>query len=329
MKLGTLKEGGRDGTLVVVAKNLSYFVRAEGIAATMQSALDNWDTVQPALQDLYTKINSGEIKGTPFNASLFAAPLPRAYQFADGSAYMNHVELVRKSRGSEVPASLLTDPLVYQGVSDSFLGATDDVLVESEDFGIDFEAEIAVITGDTPMAVKPENALKYVRLIAIINDVSLRRLVPAELEKGFGFFVAKPASSFAPVVVTPDEFGDKWSNGRFHYKLVTHLNGELYGSPDAGTDMHFGFHQLISHVAKTRKLTAGCIIGSGTVSNRDRNVGSSCLVEKRMLETLEHGKATTQFMKFGDRVKIEALDESGESIFGAIDQKITKYTAYT
>ena len=253
------------------------------------------------------------------------SPLPRAYQWADGSAYVNHVELVRKARGAQMPETFWTDPLMYQGGSDSFLGPRDDVPLGSEDWGIDFESEIAVILDDTPMGVGTEGAKGHIKLLMLVNDVSLRNLIPAELAKGFGFFHAKPSSAFSPVAVTPDELGAAWDGGKVNLPLVTHLNGELFGHPNAGVDMTFDFPQLVSHAAKSRPLTAGCIIGSGTVSNVDRSAGSSCLAEKRMLEIIDEGAAKTPFMQFGDRVRIEMLDGEGQSIFGAIDQQIVKY----
>ena len=250
------------------------------------------------------------------------APLPRAFQWADGSAYVNHVELVRRARGAEMPPEFWTDPLMYQGGSDDFIGPTDDIVCASEAFGIDFEAEVAVITSDVPMAAKPDEALKSVRLLMLVNDVSLRNLIPAELAKGFGFFQSKPATAFSPVAVTPDELGDAWREGRVHRPMTVHWNGKKVGQPDCGIDMVFHFGQLIAHAAKTRNLRAGSIVGSGTISNKDAKRGYCCIAEKRCLETIEHGAPQTEFMKFGDSVKIEMFDEAGKSIFGAIDQAV-------
>ena len=323
MKLASLK-GGRDGRLVVVGRDLARALPVPEIAPTLQAALDDWAAVEPRLREAAERVEVGE--GEPFDEAACAAPLPRVYQFADGSAYLNHVELVRKARGAEMPESLLSDPLMYQGMSDGFLGPRDDVPLASEEWGIDFESEVAVITDDVPMGVSPERAVGHVRLILLLNDVSLRRLIPAELAKGFGFFQGKPASSCSPVAVTPDELGPAaWREGKVHLPLVTTLNGEVFGRPNAGVDMNFGFGALIAHAARTRRLGAGTIVGSGTVSNRDRSVGSSCLAERRTIETLERGEATTPFLRFGDRVRIEMPDEAGRSIFGAIDQRIARY----
>lgn len=325
MKLGTLKTGGRDGTLIVVSRDLSRAVRVPQIAATLQAALDDWDSVAAGLLDIAASLEAGPLAGEfPFDAAAVASPLPRAYHWVDGSAYVNHVELVRKARGAEMPESFWHEPLVYQGGSDDFLGPVDDIPVSSEDFGIDMEAETAVITGDVPMGTSAEDAGRYIRLLMILNDVSLRNLIPAELAKGFGFYQSKPSTAFSPVAVTPDELGDAYGHGRFLLPLITRLNGELFGRPDCGTDMTFDFHQLIEHVTRTRRVGAGTIIGSGTVSNYDRSKGSSCIAERRMLETIEGGKPSTPFMSFGDSVRIEMLDSDGRSIFGAIDQKVVK-----
>ena len=331
MKLATLKEGGRDGTLVVVSRDLSTAVKVPTIARTLQAALDSWKDVQSELASVYRLLNEdhlnccGDERAFKLDVAKLASPLPRALQFADGSAYLNHVELVRKARGAEMPPSFYTDPLMYQGGSDSFIGPCDDVPAVDEAHGIDFESEVAVITDDVKMGVTPERARRHIKLVMLVNDVSLRNLVPGELAKGFGFFQSKPASSFSPVAVTPDELGPAWDGGKVNLPLVSHLNGEWFGSPNAGTDMNFDFGQLIAHAARTRNLAAGTIVGSGTVSNRDRKTGSSCLAEKRTLETLDHGKPSTPFMKFGDRIRIEMLDANGRSIFGAIDQKVVKY----
>ena len=323
MKLASLRDG-RDGRLAVVSRDLKRVLAVPEIALTLQLALERWEEISPALRDAFEKLESGHEKGEPLDPARLAAPLPRAYQWLDGSAYVNHVELVRKARGAEMPESFWHDPLVYQGGSDDFLGARDDIPVPSEEFGIDMEAETAVITGDVPMGTPAEEAGKYIRLLMIVNDVSLRNLIPGELAKGFGFYQSKPSTAFSPVAVTPDELGDAYKDGTFNLPLNTHLNGEVFGQPDCGTDMTFSFNQLIAHVTKTRRLAAGTIIGSGTISNYDRSKGSSCIAEKRMLETIENGKPSTPFMSFGDTVRIEMLDSDGNSIFGAIDQKVTK-----
>lgn len=327
MKLASLKEGGRDGTLIIVSKDLSRAVRADGVAPTLQAALDDWAAAAPKLEDLSRRLNAGEANGAfEFDQTQAASPLPRAYQWADGSAYVNHVELVRKARGAEMPESFWTDPLMYQGGSDSFICPRDPILAADEAWGIDFESEIAVITGDVPMGVPEDKAGEHIRLLMLVNDVSLRNLIPGELAKGFGFFQSKPSSAFSPVAVTPDELGGAWDGDKLHLPLRTILNDAVFGEPNAGVDMTFGFRRLIAHAAKTRPLAAGAIIGSGTVSNYDRSAGSSCLAEKRMLETIEHGEAKTSFMRFGDRVRIEMLDQAGDSIFGTIDQVVEKYT---
>ncbi len=327
MKLGTLKDSERDGRLAVISRDLQYYVTVEDIAYNLQEALDDWEDVKPKLEAVYASLLSGELqdRAQKFDARKMHSPLPRAYQWADGSAYVNHVELVRKARGAEMPESFWTDPLVYQGGSDSFLSPHDDIEAISEEHGIDFESEIAVITGDVPMGVNATEALDYIRLIMLVNDVSLRNLIPAELAKGFGFFQSKPASAFSPVAVTPDELGNAWKDGKLHLPLITTLNGQEFGRPNAGVDMTFHFGQLIAHVAKTRHLEAGSIIGSGTVSNKDRSTGSSCLAEKRMIEKIETGEISTEFMKFGDVVRIEMLDENNQTIFGAIEQKVVEY----
>ncbi|KFX65865.1 fumarylacetoacetate hydrolase family protein [Paraburkholderia fungorum] len=323
MKLATLKDGTRDGQLIVVSRDLHTAAIADAIAPTMQRVLDDWAFYAPQLQDLYDALNQGRARNTfPFDVSECMAPLPRAFQWADGSSYVNHVELVRRARGAEMPPEFWTDPLMYQGGSDDFIGPKDDVLCASEEFGIDFEAEVAVITTDVPMGATPDQALKCVRLVTLVNDVSLRNLIPAELAKGFGFFQSKPATSFAPVAVTPDELGESWREGRLHRPMIVHWNNKKVGQPDAGTDMVFHFGQLIAHAAKTRNLRAGAIVGSGTVSNKDTKRGYCCIAEKRCLETIEHGAPQTEFMKFGDTVKIEMFDEAGKSIFGAIEQGI-------
>lgn len=322
MKLASLKSG-RDGRLVVVSRDLKQAVDAGAIAATMQFALDNWDAVAPQLAALSDALNAGSADGAfEFDQAACDSPLPRAYHWVDGSAYVNHVELVRKARGAKMPESFWHEPLVYQGGSDTFLGPRDDIPVPDESFGIDMEAETAVITGDVPMGVSPEQAGQYIKLLMIVNDVSLRGLIPGELAKGFGFYQSKPSSAFSPVAVTPDELGEHYKAGMFSLPLSTHLNDELFGEPECGVDMTFNFEQLLAHVAKTRRLGAGTIIGSGTISNYDRSRGSSCIAERRMLETIEHGEAKTPFMKYGDRVRIEMKDGDGNSIFGLIDQTV-------
>lgn len=323
MKLGSLKEGGRDGTLIVVSRDLSRAVRATGIAATLQAALEDWSNLAPRLNALSESLNEGDADGVfelDFNA--LAAPLPRAYEFVDGSAYLPHVERVRRARGAEVPESFYTDPLMYQATSASFYGPRDAVRVVSEDYGIDLEAEIVVITDDVPMAATPEQAAAHIQLIGLVNDVSLRNLIPSELNKGFGFLQSKPRSALSPVFVTPDELGDRWRDNKVHLPLLTHINGQWFGAPEAGVDMQFDFSQLVAHAAKTRPLSAGTLVGSGTIANQDTSKGASCFAEKRTVETLEHGKPSTPFMKFGDIVRIEMLNSDGSHIFGAIEQRI-------
>lgn len=326
MKVGSLKTGGRDGTLIVVSPDLTRAVRVPGIAPTLQTALDNWEIVSPELESVYHLLNKGEMADVfPLDFLQLASPLPRAYQWADGSAYLNHVELVRKARGAELPDNLRTDPLIYQGGSDGFLGPFDPIPVASEDWGIDFEAEVAVITDDVPMGVTVGEASEHIKLVMLVNDVSLRNLIPNELAKGFGFFQGKPASAFSPVAVSPDELGTAWDGRKLNLPLSTWFNGKLFGNPDAGVDMAFDFPALIAHAARTRSLAAGSIIGSGTVSNRDRSRGCSCIAERRMIEIIEQKTPSTPFMRFGDRVHIEMLDPEGRSIFGAIDQQVIKY----
>ncbi len=328
MKLATYENGRRDGQLMLVSRDLTQAVAVPAVAQTMQQLMDSWNLLRPQLQELYEALNEGQIDNAEaFDESKCLSPLPRAYQWADGSAYVNHVELVRKARGAEIPASFWTDPLVYQGGSDSFIAPKADIPLGSEDWGIDFESEIAVITDDVPMGVSADNAAQHIKLLMLVNDVSLRNLIPAELAKGFGFFQSKPSSSFSPVAITPDELGDKWQDNKVHLPLITHLNDELFGQPNAGVDMTFNFAQLVSHVAKSRPMGAGAIVGSGTISNYDRSAGSSCLAEKRMLETIADGKPSTSFMKFGDKVRIEMNDEQGNSIFGTIDQTVVEYKA--
>ncbi|PWF48384.1 fumarylacetoacetate hydrolase family protein [Massilia glaciei] len=336
MKLATLKNGTRDGTLVVVSRDLGTFQSAGAIAPTLQFALDNWDATAPKLEQLYAELNAGKAPAAQaFVETACHSPLPRAYQWADGSAYINHVELVRKARNVEVPASFYTDPLMYQGGSDSFIGPYDPIYALSEEWGIDLEAEVAVVTGDVAMGADAALCAAAVRLVMLVNDVSLRNLIPGELLKGFGFFQSKAASAFSPVAVTPDELGGAWQDSKLCLPLNVTLNGRPFGKPNAGEDMTFNFAQLIAHAAKTRELAAGTIIGSGTVSNKQGNlhgssienggVGYCCLAEVRMYETIENGKPATSFLKFGDSVRIEMHDDAGASIFGAIDQRVALY----
>ncbi len=325
MKLATLKRGGRDGTLVVVSRDLVRCTPVPEIASTLQRAVEEWRRTEPALRSVATQLEEGRIDSEPFAASIAAAPLPRAYQWLDGSAYLHHAELVRKARKAEMPQSLYSDPLMYQGGSDSFIGPTDDILVADESAGIDFESEVAVIVDDVPMGVTPDRAGGHIKLVMLVNDVSLRNLIPPELAKGFGFVHGKPATSFSPVAVSPDELGATWNGRTVALPLMSSINGALFGHPNAGRDMNFDFPTLIAHAAKTRELEAGTIIGSGTVSNRDPAAGSACLAERRMIETIEGGAPKTPFLKFGDRVRIEMKDAEGRSIFGAIDQKVVQY----
>jgi fumarylacetoacetate (FAA) hydrolase len=325
MKLASIREG-RDGKLVVVARDLSRCIGVPSIAPTLQAALDDWARTAPKLAEIYERLNQGSAENAEtFDPKACAAPLPRAYQWADGSAYVTHVELVRKARGAEMPASFWTDPLIYQGGSDRFIGPCEPVLAADEAFGIDFEAEVALITDDVPMGVDAGKATTHIKLFMLVNDVSLRNLIPNELGKGFGFFQSKPSSAFSPVAVTPNELGASWRGGKVHLPLRVSLNGENFGAPEAGEDMTFSFPQLVAHAAKTRTLGAGTVIGSGTVSNKDHARGSCCIAERRMLEQIAEGKPHTPFMKFGDRVRIEMCDAEGRSIFGAIDQKVERY----
>jgi fumarylacetoacetate (FAA) hydrolase len=336
MKLATYKDGSRDGQLVVVSRDLTTAHYASGIATKLQQVLDDWNFLSPQLEDVSQTLNQGKARHAfPFDPKLCMAPLPRAYQWADGSAYMNHVELVRASRNSEVPANFYEDPLMYQGGSDDFLGPCDDVVCPSTDFGIDFEAEVAVITADVPMQATPEQALDSIRLVMIANDVSLRRLIPNELAKNFGFLQGKPATAFSPVAVTLDELGEAWEQGRLHLSIRVDWNGKRVGMCEAGPEMTFHFGQLIAHLCKTRNVRAGSIIGSGTVSNKAVEVdgrkdwpkGYSCIAEKRAIETILDGKASTDFMQFGDTVRIEMKGRDGQSVFGAIDQTIAPLKA--
>jgi len=325
MKLASLKRGGRDGTLVVVSRDLLRCAAVPAVAPTLQRALEDWPLAAPALGAIALQLEQGTPDAQPFDATLAAAPLPRAFQWLDGSAYLNHVELVRKARKAEMPPSFYSDPLMYQGGSDSFIGPADDILVADEASGIDFESEVAVVVDDVPMGVTAEEAAAHIKLVMLVNDVSLRNLIPTELAKGFGFVHGKPATAFSPVAVTPDELGAAWDGRKLSLPLESSLNGTLFGAPNAGRDMNFDFPALIAHAARTRELEAGTIIGSGTVSNRDPAAGSACLAERRMIETIEAGAPKTPFLKFGDRVRIEMKDAEGRSIFGAIDQKVVKY----
>jgi len=335
MKLASLKTAKRDGQLIVVSQDLKYAVKVEHIALTLQQALDNWDTKAPLLEQVYRSLCAGsQDKCFEFNAQLCSSPLPRAFQWADGSAYVNHVELVRKARGAEMPESFWTDPLMYQGGSDDFIGPYDDIVFANDNWGIDFEAEIAVITDDVPMGTEASSAGSHIRLLMLVNDVSLRGLIPGELAKGFGFFQSKPSSAFSPIAVTPDELGDNWQDNKVHLPLLSYYNAALFGKPSAGQDMTFNFAQLVAHAAKTRNLGSGTIIGSGTVSNKqgtghgsaiaEGGVGYSCIAELRMIETIREGTPSTAFMSFGDTIKIEMLDKDNQSIFGAIEQKVCK-----
>jgi len=328
MKLASLKAGGRDGSLIVTSSDMTRAARTEGLAPTLQYALEHWSEVEEGLQQLSAAIAADRAEGA-FDLDLadLASPLPRAYQFLDGSAYLVHVERVRRARGAEMPPSFLTDPLMYQAVSDGFHPPMGTIAVQSEDFGIDFEAEVCVITDDVPMGVSAADALGHVRLLCLVNDVSLRNLIPAELAKGFGFMKSKPRSALSPVAVTPGELGEYWRDGKVHLPLVTHYNGELFGNPDCGEDMQFGFGELIAHAASTRPLAAGTIIGSGTIANKDESRGSSCLAERRVLEIIADGEARTPFMRFGDSVRIEMPDPDGGSIFGAVEHIISRYDA--
>jgi fumarylacetoacetate (FAA) hydrolase len=326
MKLASLKSAkSRDGELCVVDRQLTQAIKVGAVAKTLQEAIENWSSLEDQLKAIYQHLNEGKLGDAfPFNPAHFASPLPRAFQWADGSAYVNHVELVRKARGAVLPEDFWTVPLMYQGGSDAFLGPRDPIVAADEAYGVDFEAEVAIITDDVPMGIDKGIAGGHIKLLMLVNDVSLRNLIPAEIGRGFGFFQSKPASSFSPVAITPDELENYWDGKRVHLPLLSHLNGQLFGQPNAGVDMTFSFPELISHAAKTRALAAGTIIGSGTVSNLDRSQGSSCIAEKRMLEILADGKAKTEFMRFGDTIRIEMLDAKGQSYFGAIEQQLIK-----
>ncbi len=325
MKLATLDDGTRDGSLIIVSKDTTQYVSASDIAPTLQAALDEWVKVQPRLRARYDMLNSGDQSDIlPVDVTKLRSPLPRAYEWIDGSAYINHIVLVRKARGAEPPATLETDPLVYQGGSGVFLNPTEDITFPTLDGGIDFEAEVAVVTGDVPRGTTREEAGKHVRLLMLVNDITLRNLIPPELAKNFGFFVSKPSTAFSPFAITPDELGDAWQDGRINLPLKTWYNGELFGDPESGPEMHFSFLDLLQHVSQTRALTAGTIVGSGTVSNDDRARGSSCLAEKRMLEKIDDGEFKTPFMKYGDTVEIEMFAPDGTTLFGRISQKVAK-----
>ncbi len=324
MKLASLRHG-RDGRLALANRDLTRLLPVDDVVPTLQAALDDWPAAITALAPAAAALEQGEAGAAiPYDPDLLSAPLPRAYQWCDGSAYLNHVELVRRARGAVMPPEFLHDPLMYQGGSDDFLAPTADIRVRDEAFGIDFEGEVAAVTDDVPMGCTAEQAAGHIRLLMLVNDVSLRNLIPAELAKGFGFFHAKPATAFAPVAVTPDELGPAWRDARIHYPLQAWLNGTLFGAPEAGEDMQFSLAQLIAHAARTRNLRAGSIVGSGTVSNRDASRGFTCIAEIRMIETIEQGAPRTPFMKFGDRVRLEMRDAAGRSIFGAIDQTVVR-----
>jgi fumarylacetoacetate (FAA) hydrolase len=327
MKLGSLKEGGRDGRLVVVSRDLSRAVRAGAIAPTLQAALDDWENTAPRLAALFEGLESGKAgEAFDLDPSVLASPLPRAYEFVDGSAYLPHVERVRRARGAEVPASFYTDPLMYQATSAGFLGPRDPILAASEDWGIDLEAEVVVVTDDVPMGTDAARAAGHIQLVGLINDVSLRGLIPGELAKGFGFLQSKPRSALSPVLVTPDELGDAWRGSKLHLPMRTWINEAWFGEAEAGIDMQFSFADLIAHAAKTRPLGPGTIVGSGTIANEDTTRGASCLAEQRTVETLRDGQPVTPYLRFGDRVRIEMTDAAGRSIFGAIDQLVAQQT---
>ncbi len=325
MKLATLRNGTRDGALIVVRRDGARYAPAETIAATMQDALDGWDAAEPALRGLAERLERGDVESHPLDPSQLRAPLPRAHEWVDGSAYINHIVLVRRARKAEPPATLMTDPLVYQGGASDFLGPTDDIPLADVAWGCDFESEVCVILGDVAQGTTKDDAAGAVRLVCLVNDVTLRNLIPDELAKGFGFFQSKPATAFSPFAVTPDELGDAWKDGRIHLPLRTWLNGQLAGDPDAGPEMHFSFFDLIAHISKTRAFGAGTLLGSGTVSNADPARGVSCLAERRTRETLDTGTPVTPFLTYGDRVEIEMHDAAGQSVFGRIAQTVTRF----
>ena len=323
MKLASLKAGGRDGTLMVVSNDLTRMATASSVAATLQQAIETWESAGPALAQLAAEVENGTIETQPYDPDALASPLPRAYQWADGSAYLSHMRLVRKARGAEMPPGAETDPLMYQGGGDHFLTPTEDIPITDTGWGLDFEGEIAVITDDVPRGVSVEQAASHIKLVMLCNDISLRIVMKPELVKGFGFYQSKPASAFSPICVTPESLGEAWDGAKINLPLVTTYNGEEFGRVPAGKDLNFDFADLIAHAARTRELRAGSIIGSGTVSNTNHEeVGSSCLAEKRMIEIIETGEATTRFMVPGDTIRFEVFDDSGASIFGAIDQKV-------
>lgn len=327
MKLASLKEGGRDGTLIVVNRALTRAVRATGIAATLQIALEDWSNIAPRLNARFESLQGGNATDAfDLDMDKLASPLPRAFEFVDGSAYLPHVERVRRARGAEVPESFYTDPLMYQATSSGFLAPRDPILAESEDWGIDLEAEVIVVTDDVAMGVSPKQAADHIQLVGLVNDVSLRGLIPGELAKGFGFLQSKPRSALSPVFVTPDELGDAWMDSKLHLPMRTWINGQWFGEAETGVDMQFSFAELVAHVAKSRPLSAGTLVGSGTIANEDTSKGASCLAEQRTVETLRDGKPVTPFLKFGDQVKIDVTDASGQSIFGAIEQTVEKYS---
>ena len=326
MKLATLRDGTRDGALVVVRRDGGAFARAHDVARTLQAALDAWESTEPGLRALSERLEAGKFEAEPLDLSQLLAPLPRAYEWVDGSAFLNHVRLVRKARGAEPPPTLETDPLVYQGGSGVLLGPTEDLVLPDPAWGMDFESEIVVVLGDVPQGTKAPDAGQYIRLVTQCNDVSLRNLLPAELAKSFGFFQSKPSTAFGPFAVTPDELGPAWRDGRAHVRVRSTLNGRVVGDTDAGPEMHFSFFQLLEHVAKTRAFTAGTLLGSGTVSNEERARGISCLAERRMIETIEQGKPGTPFMAVGDRIEIETFDAAGKSLFGRTSQTVRAAT---
>ena len=326
MKLASLRSSGRDGELIIVSQDLKQAVKAGHVVNSLREAIEEWNRYSPQLQQLSDALNSGSVSNTfPVDTKLLAAPMPRAFQWCDGSAYLHHAELVRKARGAELTPELYKEPMLYQGGSDFFLGPNDNIEAISESHGIDIEAEVAVITDDVPMAASVEEARKHIKLILLVNDVSLRNLIPQELAKGFGFFVSKPPTAFSPVAVTPDELGNAWDGSKVSLPIFSYINEKLFGKPSAGVDLYFDFPTLISYAASTRPLRAGTILGSGTVSNRDLSTGFSCIQEKRMLEKIEFGEMRTPHLKFGDRVRIEMLNEKDENIFGSIDQKVVHY----
>ena len=322
MKLATLRDGSRDGRLLVVRRDGEVAAQAPDAWPTLQRALDDWKTAEPALRKIATSLDIGAVDGSPVDPHRLAAPLPRAYEWVDGSAFLNHVILVRKARGAVPPPTLESDPLVYQGGSGDLLGPRDPISLRDPAWGLDYESEVCCILDDTPLGPTAADAGRHVRLLAVANDITLRNLVPDELAKSFGFFQSKPATAFAPFALTPDELGDAWHGGRLHAKIRSTYNGAVIGECDAGPEMHFSFYDLIAHIARTRRFTAGTILGSGTVSNAERTRGVSCLAERRMIEIIESGKPTTPFMAVGDRIEIEAIDAHGASPFGKIDQRV-------